>query len=512
MLCVVKDTSSGRLLPACSAPAEGEMVIETESGEVREARKDILELLLREHAGDCRAPCDLGCPAHADIPAALRAVERGQTREALHIIRQSIPFPALICGVCPAPCESACRRGRFDAPVSIRLLFLHAADASREKQPSSSEPSRTPITEPLVGQNSTGKKVAVVGAGLAGLSAAYYLGLEGHACTVFSRGDLPAGAFRYGKPRGSSNAPTEKTLIRDIFGSDLSVLDDLGVALNLNTGASGDISIRELAGRFDSVIVATGEKCLLEGDAIPGVFTCAAAFRPAGAVEGDARAFPRITPRDALEAARDAAEGRAVALSVHRFLGDRGPDARKGEFNSRLGTLLDGELEEFLKDSAPYSRVSPSAGEGAGQGSRFDKNEAVREARRCLRCDCAKKSTCALRRYAARYGAGRNITKNPERKRFERIGGGSWADHPSLQFDSGKCIKCGICVRITENRGENPGLAFLGRGYGVRVGVPFGGSLSSALAKTAQECARACPTGALALVRYRTANPEAGDD
>ena len=280
MLCLVKDTSSGRLLPACSAQAEGDMVIETESGEVQEARKDILELLLREHAGDCRAPCDLGCPAHADIPAALRAVERGQTREALHIIRQSIPFPALICGVCPAPCESACRRGRHDAPVSIRLLLLHAADASREKQPSSSEPSRTPITEPLVGQNSTGKKVAVVGAGLAGLSAAYYLGLEGHACTVFARGDLPAGAFRYGKPRGSSNAPTEKTLIRDIFGSDLSVLDDLGVALNLNTGASGDISIRELAGRFDSVIVATGEKCLLEGDAIPGVFTCAAAFRP----------------------------------------------------------------------------------------------------------------------------------------------------------------------------------------------------------------------------------------
>jgi NADH dehydrogenase/NADH:ubiquinone oxidoreductase subunit G len=81
-----------------------------------------------------------------------------------------------------------------------------------------------------------------------------------------------------------------------------------------------------------------------------------------------------------------------------------------------------------------------------------------------------------------------------------------------LQFDSGKCIKCGICVRITESRGENPGLAFLGRGYGVRVGVPFGGSLSNALANTAQECARACPTGALALVRSRTTKPEAGDD
>ena len=376
--------------------------------------------------------------------------------------------------------------------------------------------------EPLVGQYPTGKKVAVVGAGLAGLSAAYYLGLQGHACTVFAGRDLPAGAFRYGRPRGPSNAPTEETLFRDTFGSDLSVLDDLGVALSLNTGASGDISIRELAGRFDSVIVATGEKCLLDGDAIPGVFTCAAALRPAGAVEGDARAFPRATPRDALEAARDAAEGRAVALLVHLFLGDRGPEARKVEFNSRLGTLLEGELEEFLKDCAPYSRVPPSAGEGAGQGSKFDENEAVREARRCLRCDCAKKSTCALRRYAARYGAGRNISKNPERKRFERTGGGSRADHPgtghprdddpradhprvynpSLQFEPGKCIKCELCVKIAAKAQEPLGLTFVGRGFDVELRVPFDGDMDEALTMVAAECVAACPTAALQFARH----------
>jgi ferredoxin len=382
----------------------------------------------------------------------------------------------------------------------------------------------------------TGKTVAIIGGGIAGLCAAYYLGLEGHACTLYLEdtppgttesppGDMPAG-FELPVPgsleTGVPGSPKPRVPGSLISPSPESVLGSLGVVFRSKNEAEIDISKGGAAEGFDAAVVAP----VSDG---------------------------KTTSRKKTAAA-SAAEGREAARAVHRSLSDprraerRGAtflfgeeiDERRNEFDSRLGALLDGELEEFLKEAAAYPRVVPSVGEsfggeapvrgdenpvgeapsgkdpkdrgkGSGAGDpggrdlQFDENEAVAEARRCLRCDCAKKNTCALRRYAARYGARGKRSADPRRKRFERIDGGYLAGtRLRLQYEPGKCVKCGICVRITESRGENPGLAFLGRGYGVRVGVPFGDPLSSALAETAEECVRACPTGALALIPVRS--------
>jgi ferredoxin len=487
MLCLVKDEASGRLLPACSAPAVAGMAVRTESAEVRVARKDVLDLLLREHTGDCRAPCELGCPARADIPSAIRALEAGDARRAIRTIGRSIAFPDLVCGACPAPCESACRRGRHDEPVSIRALMLTAARTGSPVRPNPR----------------TGKTVAVIGGGIAGLCAAYYLGLEGHACTLYLE-DNPPG-MREGPP-GDMPVGFEPPVPGSLKpASPESVLGSLGVEFRSKNDAEIDISKGGAAEGFDAVVVASGS---------------------------DGKTTSRKKT-----AVVSAADGREAARAVHRYLSDprraerRGAtflfgeeiDERRNEFDSRLGALLDGELEVFLNEAAPYPRVVPSVGEGlggeapvrgdknpvgeipSGKDLQFDENEAVREAGRCLRCDCAKKNTCALRRYAARYGARGKRPADPQRKRFERMDGGYLAGaRLRVHYEPGKCIKCGICVRITESRGENPGLAFLGRGYGVRVGVPFGDPLSSALAETAEECARSCPTGALALIPVRS--------
>ena len=89
MICVVKEATSGRLLPSCSAPAAAGMIIETDSDEVRHARRRALDLLLSEHVGDCEAPCQLTCPAHMNIPLMIRQIAAGKMREAICLLYTS---------------------------------------------------------------------------------------------------------------------------------------------------------------------------------------------------------------------------------------------------------------------------------------------------------------------------------------------------------------------------------------------------------------------------------------
>lgn len=157
------------------------------------------------------------------------------------------------------------------------------------------------------------------------------------------------------------------------------------------------------------------------------------------------------------------------------------------QFDSRLGRLHEGELEEFMKEAEQIGRIEPA-------GDSFTSNEAILEAGRCMNCDCRKKTACALRNLSDEYGADQKTYSCGDRRHVERV-----REHASVVYEPGKCIKCGRCVHITERAGEDPGLAFLGRGLDVRVGVPFGGSMEQAMTTTADECVMECPTGALAF-------------
>jgi len=122
MVCAVKDVERGRLIPACSAPVADGMVIETDTDEVSEARRVALELLLSEHVGDCRAPCQRVCPAQIDIPGMLRQIEAGDMTAAARTVQQARERTGITCESCKAPCEKACRRGRADQALAIRNL------------------------------------------------------------------------------------------------------------------------------------------------------------------------------------------------------------------------------------------------------------------------------------------------------------------------------------------------------------------------------------------------------
>jgi len=166
MLCLVKDGKTGKLLPSCSAKAFDGMEIITNDDEIREARKIALELLMSEHAGDCEAPCRVACPAFMDIPLMNRLIAAGQFEKALEVVMKDIALPGVLGRICPAPCEGACKRKPIDQAVSICLLKRFTADQANTYP---AIPTATPSDH----------KVAIIGAGPAGLAAAFYLQIKG---------------------------------------------------------------------------------------------------------------------------------------------------------------------------------------------------------------------------------------------------------------------------------------------------------------------------------------------
>ena len=127
MVCLVKDLDRGNLIPSCAMPVAEGLNILTSSDEIKEARREALELLLSDHLGDCEAPCRLSCPAFMDIPLMNRLIASGNFEKALRVVREEIAIPLILGYICPAPCEKACKRKPIDQAVSICLLKRSAA-------------------------------------------------------------------------------------------------------------------------------------------------------------------------------------------------------------------------------------------------------------------------------------------------------------------------------------------------------------------------------------------------
>ena len=237
-LCAVQVEGRPNLSPACSMPVADGMVVTTDSEDIRAARKMALELMLSDHVGDCVAPCSLACPATLDIPGFLRQIVLGQHRRALESIKDRIALPGALGRVCPGFCERACRRGDVDEPVAICILKRFPADCAGAQQyvPARAEP--------------TGKKVAIVGAGPAGLSAAYYLLQQGHACTIFDARPRPGGLFRYGIP--------EFRLPNGSLDAEIAAIEQLGAEFRMNTRLGAEVGLEQLRTDFDAVLLAFG--------------------------------------------------------------------------------------------------------------------------------------------------------------------------------------------------------------------------------------------------------------
>jgi formate dehydrogenase major subunit len=241
-LCVVEVEGMPKLARACATPVKEGMIITTNTDRTTAARKTALSLLVSDHRGDCRPPCMMACPAHTDVQGYSGLIANGQYKEAVKLIKEDLPIPASIGRVCPHPCETDCRRNHVDKPVSIATLKAFAADYDLFDP-------REETYMPDI-QEKSGKKIAIVGAGPAGLSAAYFLAKNGHEVKVYEAMDKPGGMMRYGIP--------QYRLPKHIIDAEVKLIENMGVQFKYNTKIGEDITVKYLENHYDATFMAIG--------------------------------------------------------------------------------------------------------------------------------------------------------------------------------------------------------------------------------------------------------------
>lgn len=194
---------------------------------------------LGERREDLRAPCQAACPVGTNAGLYVSLIAEGCYEEALCVASEPNPFPAICGRVCTAPCEDVCRRGEFDLPIAIRDLKRFASDHGT--------PGKRVIPPP---EQRYAERVAIVGAGPSGLSAAYYLARRGYSVTIFDAMPVPGGMMTIGIP--------EYRLPRVELNRDIDAIRSLGVEIHLNMAIGRDFSLTQLQQEFDAVLLAVG--------------------------------------------------------------------------------------------------------------------------------------------------------------------------------------------------------------------------------------------------------------
>lgn len=243
-VCVVKIENLKGLQPSCSTVVFEGMKVETESEEIFKARQTSLNLLLSNHYADCVAPCKLNCPAGVDVQGYISLIEKGFYTDAIKLIKETNPLPAICGRVCVRPCEFACRRNFLDEGAAVGVDYMKRFVA--DKDLISNE--RYKATK----AQSSGKKVAIIGGGPGGLSAAYFLQQQGHQCDIFEAAPKAGGWLRYGIP--------EYRLPNDIIDKEIESITDLGVNIFFNKKLGENLLFKEIKQNYNAVILTIGSQ------------------------------------------------------------------------------------------------------------------------------------------------------------------------------------------------------------------------------------------------------------
>ena len=346
------------------------------------------------------SPCEVQCPAGNAIQRTQTLIQKGQFEEALRILRASNPFPGITGRVCHHPCENDCNRKQFDESVSIKALERAASDYGEG-------------TTGIIRDESTGKKVAIIGGGPAGLTSAYFLSLLGHELTVFE-----SSPYLGGIPRMTIR---DNVLPKEIVDREVGHVLELGIEVRLNVRVGKEISFEEIAGQYDACLIATGTGRPIGQRPDLGFLreTKGLPFTAKGFLEIDP--FSMATGRPGIFAAGDCVtgassvaeaigSGRRAAFSIHSYLIGERLDALKKVYMDGAGKIFferyPGKRRETVsqhrvtfdelmnldyfdkkgrvkKPTPPFS-LSARTLEEIDQG--YDKEKAMEEAARCFHC------------------------------------------------------------------------------------------------------------------------------
>lgn len=396
------------------------------------------------------APCKTACPVHIDVPRYVRAIGEGRFDEALAVIREKLPFPSVCGRVCFHPCEDGCAVNYTGKePVAIRALKRFVAE-----MPGARFEKETPAGE-------TGRSVAIIGSGPAGLTAAYYLAKRGHAVTVFEKLPEAGGMMRFGIP--------EKKLPGEVLQKDINAILDIGVQIRINAEITSlDQLFKE---KFNAIFIAIGAyKTDVTADKVENERIRVRKDKNANAGKGkgslkqdhdhnlglDVDKGNLITIDESMATGQQGvfaggeatsgkfsvidavADGRAAAVAIDRYLGGSGeidlPHTHQEE------KVVQTELQGFPIDD----RIEDSIEELG-----LNEEQAVAEAKRCLRCDlpitiepvnCVGCLICVMRcalRFDEAFG--------PAEAKINII---PYADGRLNQISfTDECDTCGICAR-----------------------------------------------------------------
>jgi formate dehydrogenase major subunit len=237
-LCVVEVEGARGLVPSCATKVAQGMVVHTRTPKVMESRKTCLELLFSDHHADCISPCAMKCPGGVDIQGYVALARKGLYREAVELIKERNPLP-IVCGrVCVRECEVGCRRTLIDAAVGIDHIKRFAAESKEGVS----------FREKTAAPN--GKSVGIVGAGPAGLSAAYYLARDGYDVTMYEAMDRPGGMLLYGIPA--------YRLPKELLAREIDTIRAMGVKIECNTRLGRDFTFESLRKKHDAVLLTQG--------------------------------------------------------------------------------------------------------------------------------------------------------------------------------------------------------------------------------------------------------------
>lgn len=237
-LCVVEVKGRPNLVPACATRVAPGMEVTTRNDRIIESRRTALELLVSNHYADCVSPCMEGCPAHVDAQGYIALSAMGLHRRAVDLIRESNPLPAVCGRVCVRKCEVVCRRADVDKAVGINAIKRFVTD-----QPGVYD--GAPACEP-----STGKTVGIVGAGAAGLTAAWFLGRAGHKPVMYEAKDRSGGMLRYGIPI--------YRLPDDVIDREVEFICRTGAEIHYNVRVGSEVTLDDLMKRHDAVFLGPG--------------------------------------------------------------------------------------------------------------------------------------------------------------------------------------------------------------------------------------------------------------
>jgi len=469
MVCLVKDVKSNSLIPACSVVSQPGMEIEINTDEINLVRRNALEFLLSEHQGDCEAPCSRSCPAGLDIHLMNRLIASNNFAAAINTIKQTIAIPAILGYICDAPCEKACRRKDIDNPVSICKLKRFVAEEKLINY--------TPESANLASD----KHICIIGSGPAGLSAAYYAVNAGFKCTVYEQTEKTGGNLWH--------SVLENKLPRHILEAEISNLKKLGVQFLCNNLVNG-LNFGLILELSDAVIIATGNSDFSFLNNINA--TVVDNSQQINVLKINDKYILSVNKQSAAKkmAVKASYFGRVMAENVIALVNNKKTRNYENSFYATYNRIESEDRDAFLMESENTGNRIDTTNHLTG----FLLEQAVNEAKRCLHCDCRKKDNCTLRNLSKKYNARFRAYKPPLRVPvIKQVAAG-------IIFEKNKCIKCGICVAISEKNLKSCGFAFNNRGYDTEVVLIADENNSEIFKSTITSIAIQCPTGAISFI------------